>query len=443
MSTSQSAPWEVRLRQGIRQDNGKGWSLRESRGRAQLVRIHEDRTRSSTKLELEWIAPNELGLRTAVKEIHDLMHRQNLGLAEAQARRLSNLGVKPTSSSSGPFDWQSCVDAFLQSRSNRRTKTLDDLQTRTRRVLEVMTGKPRPSNGGEVMRRYADAFFNRVHGPKHRLAGQLVTPPGGDGRRRNLATVASLLDYAVYERNAPARWRPLSTAKRAELIGSKPTTTDNNESTIPVLPEDLEDLLHAMLESGKNELWLATGLIAIFGLRLSELAVMRVDDDNELWIGGQVKRDLRVVQGAEGKAERLVKPLELKGQPGLGKRLVMLLKSGQIKLPKAIRNQIEWVEEKGTFAGVGAAYKQQLERFHYWQTLEKKHPGLSPYGLRHGWAWRSQKYSSRPLHYSQAAKLMGNSTKVFLQHYSSWVDRKELEFATDSFNAAIHENVAL
>ena len=51
-------------------------------------------------------------------------------------------------------------------------------------------------------------------------------------------------------------------------------------------------------------------------------------------------------------------------------------------------------------------------------------------------------YSERPLHYSQAAKLMGHTTRVHLKYYSAWVNDQELEQATERFNQAV-ESVAL
>jgi hypothetical protein len=57
--------WFETLRVSIAQEHGKGWIVREvgatSRkpiGRCQLIRIWEDRTRSSVTLPLEWKATN-------------------------------------------------------------------------------------------------------------------------------------------------------------------------------------------------------------------------------------------------------------------------------------------------------------------------------------------------------------------------------------------------
>ena len=107
---------------------------------------------------------------------------------------------------------------------------------------------------------------------------------------------------------------------------------------------------------------------------------------------------------------------------------------GVRKLPLAIRNEIAKVEEKNTFKEVGAAFSQLLTRYRYWKILVKKTPGLKPYGLRHGWAWRAHKNSEKQLHYSQASALLGHTTRVHLDYYSSWVSEDEPEKAVEEYN---------
>ena len=430
------------MRKTLKADNGKGWTLRNARGMAQLRQAVDDGVDSVT-LELEWRPDNSRNLLNAVAEIRDQMSQHGYGLKDAQKARLAihdpSSGVSPATKA---INWEEVCARFLEHRSNRRAGTLTDLRTRLRRFLEVMASKPKVTDGPAAMKRFAAMHFTAVYPKGHKRAGQLMAPPGGDGRRRNLRDVAALLDYAVDELGVNPRWKPLTVKKRAELIGSPETNTQTKTHTVPIPPDDLEELLREMLEKKRLDLWLATGLVALYGLRPSELAVMRVDDDGNLWIGGQVKRDLRAIESGLVKQERRVIALELKGQPELGRSLAMHLKAGTIKLPKAIREQISRVKEKDSFKSVGAEFGQQLRRFSYWKTLETKIPGLTPYSLRHGWAWRAHKYSTKPLHYSQAKELMGHSTQVHLTYYSSWVNDAELEMATDRFNEAVRKNVA-
>ena len=230
---------------------------------------------------------------------------------------------------------------------------------------------------------------------------------------------------------------PLSTAKRQDLVGSPPTTGKKKQPTIPVMPEDFSWLLERMLEDGKEQLWLMTAMLGFYGLREGEICLLDIDESGDIYVGGELKRDLRTLNSGEEKGERLALGLDLKGQPGEARRIAQLFRSGQIGLPKPVQNQIELVPKRNSYREVGAAYTQILQRYKPWQELVKRNPGLRPYGLRHGWAWRAHKYSSRPLHYSQAAAFMGHSVETHLKYYSSWVNRKELEEAGKKYNEAL------
>ena len=70
----------------------------------------------------------------------------------------------------------------------------------------------------------------------------------------------------------PERWIPPSESIRKELKGS--STRTREEALTPYIEEnDLFKLLDD-LESTDPEMFLATGLVSIFGLRLAELAVL-------------------------------------------------------------------------------------------------------------------------------------------------------------------------
>ena len=71
--------WFDTLRLSIRQEHGKGWSVREVGvtkrnpiGRCQLTRIWENRTRSSVVLPLEWKATNATAILSAVGQLRAL-----------------------------------------------------------------------------------------------------------------------------------------------------------------------------------------------------------------------------------------------------------------------------------------------------------------------------------------------------------------------------------
>ncbi len=424
--------------------NGKNWTIRQLKGRTQLTMKLEDGSKPSVLTEIPWQPDKATEILNAIVEVRSFV-KAGESLQEANQKRLKALGKE---SGKAPalrkFDWSAAADAFLESMEGRRGGTLADLKIRVRRFKLTIKSKPAPTDGPSLMRAFAKLFFDEIYPNDHKRAGQLKMPPGGDGRRRNMQDVARILDYGVEEMGAPERWRPLSTKKRKALVGAPVTTTENSKETIPLLPEDFEALLDNLEADSQHEMGLAVGLIGFYGLRESELAVMRLDDNGNLYVGGQVKRGIKEIERGDQKGERLVKPLEIKGRAGLGKKMATLWNNGHglYKLPEAVLTQIDQVEDVNGFKAVGAAFAQKLRRYRYWKILTKKIPGLTVNGLRHGWAWRAHKYSERPLHYSQAAKLMGHTTRVHLKYYSAWVNDQELEQATERFNQAV-ESVAL
>jgi integrase len=426
MATRQQ--WFETLRVSIAQEHGKGWIVREvgatSRkpiGRCQLIRIWEDRTRSSVVLPLEWKATNATAILTTVGQIRTLMEERNLPLQEALKLNTEALGGGPQGAEEDFAGWPEVKARFLQTQQSHRSSTLRDLTTRLDRVLVALQGKPAPRDGGTLMRRYADRFFAKC-------------PQGGVGRKRNLLDVARFLTYAVDECGAPTRFYPPSKAKINELIGSA-TTTTSERLTPPIKPEDLAALLDQLEADGEHELRLAVGLVGLYGLRPAELAVLAVREGKGYV--GHVKRNSSSM-GAKAKPPRLVMAIDVPGREGEGERLLQLYGSGLVKLPQSLRNQIALVEQKDKFQDVGAEFAQKLERYGPWQALKARTLGLTPYSLRHGYAWRAHTGSSQQLHPRIAAALMGHNVATHLKHYGSWTDEASLEAAVERFNAGVH-----
>ena len=426
MATRQQ--WFETLRVSIAQEHGKGWIVREvgatSRkpiGRCQLIRIWEDRTRSSVMLPLEWKATNATAILTTVGQIRILMEERNLPLQEALKLNTEALGGGPQAAEEDFAGWPEVRARFLKTQQSHRSSTLRDLTTRLDRVLVALQGKPAPRDGGTLMRRYAERFFDDC-------------PQGGVGRKRNLLDVARFLTYAVDECGAPTRFYPPSKAKINELIGSAETTS-SERLTPPIKPEDLAALLDQLEADGEHELRLAVGLVGLYGLRPAELAVLEVREGGKAYVG-HVKRN-STSMGAKARQYRPVRPLDVAGREGEGERLLQLYASERVKLPQSLRNQIAKVEEHNSFQGVGADFAQKLERYRPWRALVARCPGLTPYSLRHGYAWRAHCCSANAMHPRITAALMGHNVATHLKHYGSWTDEASLEAAVERFNAGV------
>ena len=420
--------WFETLRLSIQQEHGKGWSIweigatkRNPIGRCRLTRMYEDGSRSSVVMPLEWKATNATAILATVSQLRTLMEERKLSLKDALKLNTEALGGGPQQGEVDFAGWEAVKERFLKSLEGLRSSTKRDLITRVERTLEALKSRPCPRDGNTLMRRYAEKFFEGC-------------PSGGVGRKRNLLDVARFLTYAVDECGAPTRFYPPSKAKINELIGSAETTAAER-LTPPIKPEDLAALLDQLEADGEHELRLAVGLVGLYGLRPAELAVLTVKDGKGRV--GQVKRNTSSM-GAKAKPHRLVMAIDVVGREGEGDRMLQLYASGLVKLPKSLRNQIAMVEEKGRFQDVGAEFAQKLERYRPWQSLVARTPGLTPYSLRHGYAWRAHCCSDNPLHPRIAAAYMGHNVATHLKHYGSWTDEAALEAAMERFNQGVH-----
>ena len=422
--------WVSDLRGVLKREHGKGWEIRDHRGRVQLTRRYEDRTRSSTYLPFEWSCDNSTKILNAVKDIHVLMDERNLSLKDA-----AKLSTIDPSAASKPMTqkvtgWEAIAADFLKSRGDRRSSTKSDLSLRVNRALETFRAKPKPQDGFAVMKRYAELFF---YGPNGEESGPNVRiAPGGSGRKRNLNDVAAFLVFAVERCGAPTRFMPPAKDRIQELIGIPPTSLQQRLKQ-PLKPDQLTGLLDALLEDGRQDLWLAVALVGYFGLRPSELAVLTVE--NGKGYVGSIKRNPTSISQPP-KPPRRVMPLEIEGRNGEGARALELFASGLVRLPKALRNQITLVEKKGKFQDVGAEFGQQLDRCSHWQSLVAATPGLSAYSMRHGFAWRAS-FGDHKLPTRVVAGLMGHSLGVHQAHYGAWTDEVSIEEAADAFNQAL------
>ena len=424
--------WFETLRLSIQQEHGKGWSIweigatkRNPIGRCRLTRMYEDGTRSSVVMPLEWKATNATAILATVGQLRTLMEERKLSLKDALKLNTEALGGGPQQGEVDFAGWEAVKERFLKSLEGLRSSTKRDLITRVERTLEALKSRPCPRDGNTLMRRYAEKFFEGC-------------PSGGVGRKRNLLDVARFLTYAVDECGAPTRFYPPSKAKINELIGSAETTAAER-LTPPIKPEDLAALLDQLEADGEHELRLAVGLVGLYGLRPAELAVLEVREGKGYV--GHVKRNSSSMS-AKAKQSRRVQPLDIAGREGEGERLLQLYASGLMKLPKSLRNQIAMVEKKGRFQDVGAEFAQKLERYRPWQSLVARTPGLTPYSLRHGYAWRAHCCSANAMHPRITAALMGHNVATHLKHYGSWTDEASLEAAVERFNAGVHAPVS-
>ena len=418
---TQETPWEKRLRQSLKDEHGLGWSLKNRRGKAQLIRRLED-FEQSVVLDLEWAPANRTAILNTVSGIRTRLE-ENPELTVREARdghRASTAHPLEGEATAGSGGWSTIRDGFLNAHSGLRDNTRADLKRIVDRVVVVMEEtKPKPQTGLAVMKAYADRYFPEM-------------TAGGVGRKRNLDGVSRLLKFGVDRYGVARRYLPPAAERVRELIGASTVTSQRN-LTVPIKAEQFTQLLDAALEANREDLWLAIGLVGYMGLRPSELATLTVNEAGKAYVGA-IKRNANTMNKVI--PPRRVQPIEIEGRNGEGQRMLMLFQSGAVKLPKALRNQIAMVQQKNKYQDVGATFKQYLDRFEGWQRLQQQQPELSPYSLRHGFAWRASGCDGQ-IKVRNVAALMGHSKAVHDRHYGAWTDERDIEAEIERYNATV------
>jgi integrase len=422
-------PWDVTCRAAIQHECGAGWSIVEQSGKAKVTRIYRDegnkRVTRSKQLPIEWKATNSSKIQNAVIRLHNLIFERNISLAEAvRLDEAASVSDKPDAPETASEGWDVIAEDFLQTKQGRRSNTLKDLKLRVERTLMALEHKPMPIDGKSLMKKYAKLFFGKMKA-------------GGDGRKRNLNDVSAFLKFAVQEKGKPTRYLPPQKSFIDELVGESETTR-KAKLTPPLKPEQLSALLDQLESDGKHELHLAVGLVGLYGLRPAELAVLQVEEDKDKNLKlrvGQVKRNAKTMN--QKKELRLVIPIDIDGRQGEAQRLLRLYHSELVKLPASLLKQIELVEEKKKFQDVGHEFGQLLKRYKPWKALVASNPDITPYSLRHGYAWRAHMCSPVPLPAKMAAASMGHTVIVHQKNYGSWIDESSMEKAFAMYQQGI------
>ena len=422
-------PWDVTCRAAIQHECGAGWSIVEQSGKAKVTRIYRDegnkRVTRSKQLPIEWKATNSSKIQNAVIRLHNLIFERNISLAEAvRLDEAASVSDKPDAPETASEGWDVIAEDFLQTKQGRRSNTLKDLKLRVERTLMALEHKPMPIDGKSLMKKYAKLFFGKMKA-------------GGDGRKRNLNDVSAFLKFAVQEKGKPTRYLPPQKSFIDELVGESETTR-KAKLTPPLKPEQLAALLDQLEADGKHDLHLAVGLVGLYGLRPAELAVLQVveDKDKNLKLRvGQVKRNAKTMN--RKKELRLVIPIDIDGRQGEAQRLLRLYHSELVKLPASLLKQIELVEEKKKFQDVGHEFGQLLKRYKPWKALVASNPDITPYSLRHGYAWSAHMCSPVPLPAKMAAASMGHTVIVHQKNYGSWIDESSMEKAFAMYQQGI------
>ena len=438
MTSANSTSWEKELRKNICTNFGRGIRVNgENSGRTKLLYVYNEglgsaNKRTSQTLPIEWKKTSGIEILKAIEFIKPLVVEKNLTLKEAtrrwkaqfigEATKQPNkswndfLLIRPLNKNDANYEKDlkaylnaaSKVDQFMQTKQGLTSKTEKDWARRISRFLEEMNNNPSPNTGVELIKKLSDKYLIDIE---------------PDERKRYINAWCEILKYGI-ERHSQneKRWQPPSKDYRKELIG-KSNRTKQDKLTPYIEEHDLLRLLDD-LESRDSSLFLAVGLISIFGLRLSELAVLRAVD-GKLYVGN-IKNNINTKAKKE---DRRVFPMDLLARKNLGKKLIELFESKKITLPMPVLNQIEMVKDKNKYGDVGQALRQLIERNKVWREIIKTNPEITPYSLRHRYAHQCHKGSTIPISVKDAAAAMGHSVETHNSFYGSYTTELSLEKA--------------
>ena len=438
MTSANSTSWEKELRKNICTNFGRGIRVNgENSGRTKLLYVYNEglgsaNKRTSQTLPIEWKKTSGIEILKAIEFIKPLVVEKNLTLKEAtrrwkaqfigEATKQPNkswndfLLIRPLNKNDANYEKDlkaylnaaSKVDQFMQTKQGLTSKTEKDWARRISRFLEEMNNNPSPNTGVELIKKLSDKYLIDVE---------------PDERKRYINAWCEILKYGI-ERHSQneKRWQPPDEDYRKELIG-KSNRTKQDKLTPYIEENDLLRLLDD-LESSDSSLFLAVGLISIFGIRLSELAVLRAVD-GKLYVGN-IKNNINTKPKKE---DRRVFPMDLLAKKNLGKKLIELYESKKITLPLPVLKQIEMVKDKNKYGDVGQALRQLIERNKVWREIIKTNPEITPYSLRHRYAHQCHKGSTIPISVKDAAAAMGHSVETHNSFYGSYTTELSLEKA--------------
>jgi integrase len=405
--TRRGQAWEKNLRQLIRTDHGRGWSVRGMSSRCQITTRWADGTRSSIVTALPWAGTEASKILGLVGRLKELVEQQHLPLSDAY-KQLSGGGAV----ADGEVAWPLVIERFREHKvGSGQVKEITFHRMYSpvlRMVLEAFAAKPAPRTGKALL----EALVKIGGGA-----------PGTQGRRLRLQYTAALLRFAVEHCGAPACWSPPPQGLRS-MVGRR---LDSKQPTTPLQDHQLLRLLAGI----SDPKWrLAVGLMGCYGLRPVEVWSCRPKAGKL-----EVTYQKRTSSGSSGNG--LVVGLDPAGAPGLSADLLaQLAERGAAALPTLQPSQLR---------SPSGPMKRHLQKLPVWRELveEVKAEGgaLVPYSARHGFALRCHQHYE--LSVRVAAGLMRHTTQIHTSTYGAWCDEDTIEAAVARATARLAVEAAV
>jgi len=371
------ADWERGLRASVRSSLGKGWSVREDRGRARL----EARTatlRGTVTLPFDWSRSNVGDILARARNVYALTTD---GYELRDAARLAN-----NSAPAERIQWEAIAEAFrskLISAGNRiKEETYnEDYATYINHAIYQLTNKKPPINAYELAESTAEKWRTKPR-----------------ALEKCCIALNRFLEYATEQHCVPVKsWR-LTRAQTKEIKGRPGRKR-------PLAHLEEEEIIELYIENkkGRNGIEWANyiALVATYGLRREEPWHCRPREHPTQ--GWQMYCSYEKISGNDRTKPRWLRALPPEGSSELWGDLVQAMRRGSLKLPSTSPQ----------------AWNNRLARMHYWEQLNNKYEtqmgmSLKPGALRDSYSFRAHKAGLR---LNTICIAMGHSLTTHLQHY--------------------------
>jgi len=375
----------------------KGLTVSQQAGKPRVRYSTPEHSKPETAtLPLTWSIANVPAVIDQLQQVSRLI---NTGYPLRQA--VDTLGTISTKKS-GEYSWVNVYKAWAD-KQGFTVETRKKHDGWFARMHKLLRDSDYPvTNGKMLFRQYERMYFHNVK-------------PGTDGRIRALRFFSNLIDYAVNNHGLHEDWQ-VTKEFRLDIVGKKESSEKG--ITPPILTPDLLDLLDK-LENKYPDIYTMVGLMACYGLMGAELAVIKMTEQ-----GLQTVKDRPQHMLPKKRKPRSLESIDPLVRQGLGEDIAKKWISGYLHLPTSVYNAIARIYdapysyESPNYKAVGDAVRQVLDRNEYWKALVRVNPDITPYSLRHSFAWRCHRELN--METSMVAPWMGHSSFVHDKHYSAF-----------------------
>jgi len=361
----------------VRSSLGRGWTVREDRGKARLE-ARTETTKGTVTLPFDWTRSN----------VGDILARtRNICALVADGHELRDAArVANNSHQTEKIQWEAAATAFrtrLLSSGNRIKETTyrEDYEGYINHVVTLLASRKPPRNARELAERTVERWREKPR-----------------ALEKCCIALNRFLEHATEHHGAPAKsWR-LSKEQLRELKGRPPKRRD-----LAHLEEEEILKLYEENKQGRNGTKWADyiALLATYGLRREE--PWHCAPREHPTQGWQMYCSYEKVSGNDRTKPRWLRALPPEGSSELWGDLVEAMRQGELLLPNAAPQ----------------AWNSRLSRMAYWKELNDKYEArmgmsLKPGALRDSYSFRAHK---RGLRLNTICLAMGHSITTHQQHY--------------------------